>query len=183
MNASTASRPRVGISRCLLGDEVRYDGRHKRDDALLAGIGADVEWVPVCPEVEIGMGTPREPIQLVHARDGARTGSMRARLVGVTSRRDWTAAMSAWAAARVHQLQALDLCGFVLKADSPSCGLSAVPVIPAGEGRGLFAQALVDAMPDLPVEEESRLADPGVLDRFRIRVLARHRARHAHSRA
>jgi uncharacterized protein YbbK (DUF523 family) len=177
VSAPTASRPRVGISRCLLGDEVRYDGRHKRDDALLAGLGADVEWVPVCPEVEIGMGTPREPIQLVAAPDGVRAGSMRARLVGVASGRDWTAAMTAWAAARVRELQALDLSGFVLKADSPSCGRLAVPVIPAGEGRGLFAQALLDAMPDLPVEEESRLADPAELHRFRDRVLARHRAR------
>ena len=179
MSAPTPSRPRVGISRCLLGDEVRYDGRHRRHDALLAGLGADVEWVPVCPEVEIGMGTPREPIQLVAAADGARAGGMRARLVGVTSGRDWTAAMSAWAAARVRELQALDLSGFVLKTDSPSCGFSAVPVMPAGEGRGLFAQALLDAMPDLPVEEESGLADPGKLHRFRDRVLARHRARHA----
>jgi uncharacterized protein YbbK (DUF523 family) len=180
-----AERPRVGISRCLLGDAVRYDGRHKRDEALLDALGADVEWVPVCPEVEVGMGTPREPIELRAAPGGARSGGGLVRLVGVTSGRDWTDAMNAWASARVRELQALDLSGFVLKAGSPSCGLTGVAVAtaPGAAGRGLFAQALIDAMPDLPVEEESRLADACVRAEFRDRVFARHRERRARVRA
>ena len=178
-------RPRVGISQCLLGDEVRYDGGHKRDEPLLAVFGADVEWVPVCPEVEVGMGTPREPIQLVAAADGVQAGAARVRLMGVSSGRDWTAAMAAWAAARACELARLGLSGFIVKAGSPSCGVRDVRVHPSAVagGRGLFAQALADAMPDLPVEDESRLADARVRDEFRARVFARHRARQAHERA
>ena len=86
-------RPRVGISRCLLGDEVRYDGGHKRDALLLSTLGALVEWVSVCPEVEAGMGTPREAIDLVESDDGVAAGQARVRLLGVRSRADWTEAI------------------------------------------------------------------------------------------
>ena len=82
---TAASRPRVGISRCLLGENVRYDGGHKRDARLIEAFGAHVEWVPVCPEVEVGMGTPREPIQLVADQAGAPSGRARVRLTGVSS--------------------------------------------------------------------------------------------------
>ena len=181
---SAGDRPRVGISRCLLGDEVRHDGRHRRDDPLLAALGGAVEWVSVCPEVEVGMGIPREPIHLVAAPGGAPADRRRVRLLGVGSGRDWTDAMHAWAAARVRELERLDLAGFILKSESPSCGLT-VPVHHGGPhaGRGLFAEALAEAMPDLPVEEESRLADPGARERFRDRVFARHRARRARAPA
>jgi uncharacterized protein YbbK (DUF523 family) len=171
--------PRIGISRCLLGDEVRYDGGHKRDSLILGLFGSHVEWVPVCPEVEIGMGTPREPIQLVASRDGVPSGDERVRLVGVQSREDWTARMGAWAAERVRELARLKLSGYILKKDSPSCGMDAVPVRHADgvtrTGRGLFAQALVDALPDLPVEDEARLQDAAICERFIERVFAYHR--------
>jgi uncharacterized protein YbbK (DUF523 family) len=173
-------RLRIGISRCLLGDEVRYDGRHKRDPLILGLFGSQVEWVPVCPEVEIGMGTPREPIQLVASRDGVPSGHERVRLVGVESREDWTATMDAWAAERVCELAHLNLSGYILKKDSPSCGMEAVPVRHADgmtrTGRGLFAQALIDAFPDLPVEDEARLQDAAIREQFIERVFAYHRS-------
>lgn len=172
-------RPRVGISRCLLGDEVRYDGTHRRNEALIETFGRLVEWVAVCPEVEVGMGTPREPIRLMARADGERAGSGRVRLMGVTSGEDWTGRMQAWTEARVRELAALELSGYVLKARSPSCGIRDVLVYADPEstavtrdGRGVFARALVEAMPDLPVEDEERLGDPRVAAEFLRRVLA-----------
>ena len=119
-------RPRVGISRCLLGDEVRHDGGHKRDALLISTLGALVEWVPVCPEVEVGMGTPREAIDLIESDDGVPAGQARVRLLGAESRTDWTGRMTTWSAERV--LMCADLDGYVLKSDSPSCGLQDVRV-------------------------------------------------------
>ena len=174
-------RPRVGISRCLLGDEVRYDGGHKRDGLLLSSLGSLVQWVPVCPEVEAGMGTPREPIHLVASEHGVPAGNARARLLGVHTGRDWTHTMSAFVTARVRELAEQQLDGYVCKADSPSCGLEQVRVHGGAEtarsGRGLFAQALVTAFPDLPVEEDRRLSDRAVRERFLERVLAHRRLR------
>src|SRR5688572_8997389 len=141
-------------------------------------LGPYVEWVPVCPEVEVGMGTPREPIRLIAARDGVTSVTHRVRLVGVDSGHDWTAAMDRWQRERLRELAEAGLSGYVLKQDSPSCGLQGVPIQGgdgiAGSGRGLFAQALLDAMPDLPIEEEGRLHDRGVRDAFLDRVVAYH---------
>jgi uncharacterized protein YbbK (DUF523 family) len=172
-------RPRVGISRCLLGDEVRYDGGHKRDALLITTLGALVEWVPVCPEVEVGMGTPREAIDLVEREGGVPSGQARVRLLGFRSRTDWTETMTTWSAARVQTLADLD--GYVLKSESPSCGLQDVRVHGTGGvervGRGLFAEALVQLLPDLPVEEETRLRDAAMRSDFIQRVLAYQRLR------
>ena len=173
---SRVDRPRIGISRCLLGDEVRYDGGHKRDALLVDTLGPFVEWVPVCPEVEMGMGTPREPIQLVAAADGVPSGSHRVRLVGVSSGRDWTVSIVEWRRERLHELSRERLAGYVLKKDSPSCGLEGVRVhTPRGvvrAGRGLFAEALVATMPSLPIEDESRLLDRHRRENFVERVFA-----------
>ncbi|HVQ14492.1 MAG TPA: DUF523 domain-containing protein [Vicinamibacterales bacterium] len=172
-------RPRIGISRCLLGDEVRYDGGHKRDALLISTLGALVEWVPVCPEVEVGMGTPREAIDLIASDDGVQAGEARVRLLGVASRTDWTETMTTWSAARVRTLADLD--GYVLKSDSPSCGLQGVRVHgnsgATRVGRGLFAEALVQTLPGLPIEEERRLSDASVREDFLNRVLAYRRRR------
>lgn len=183
-----SDRPRVGISRCLLGDEVRYDGTHKRADDVIRDLGRYVEWVPVCPEVEIGMGTPREPIHLVASPDGAASARERVRLVAVDSGEDWTARMGGWARRRVEELRRLNLSGFVLKAGSPSCGIDRVRVShPTDEGgpdiretrtgRGLFAQAVMHAMPHLPVADEEQLSDSGAREAFLQRVRAVHRPR------
>jgi uncharacterized protein YbbK (DUF523 family) len=174
-------RPRVGISRCLLGDEVRYDGGHKRDDVLVSTLESLVEFVAVCPEVEAGMGTPREAVDLVASDDGVTAGAARVRLLGVRSRTDWTETMTTFSAARVRELLEQDLDGYVLKADSPSCGLEHVRVDRIGDlsrdGRGLFAQSLVNAFPDLPIEEERRLSDPAVCREFIAQVFAHQRRR------
>jgi uncharacterized protein YbbK (DUF523 family) len=160
--------PRVGISRCLLGDDVRYDGRNKYEPSLLEALAGAVEWVPVCPELEAGMGVPREPVQLVAHRVQA------VRLLGVESGRDWTDAMQAWTRDALTSVRLLGLSGFALKSGSPSCGIRDVPVVDAEPGSGLFVRALMAAMPGLPVEDEIRLRDPAVravfLDRIRERA-------------
>jgi len=166
---------RVGISTCLLGREVRWDGGHKRDRFLTDVLGGYVEWVPVCPEVELGMGTPREPVRLVRA-----AGEVR--MLGTKSGRDWTRAMRDFAAHRVRELAKLELCGYVLKKDSPSCGMERVRVYPGSgpasrDGLGLFAEALLAANESLPVEEEGRLNDPVLRESFIERLFAYRRLR------
>ena len=161
---------RIGISSCLLGRRVRFDGGHKRDPFLTDTFGRFVEWVPVCPEVEAGFGTPREAMRLVD--DGGRV-----RLLTVKTARDLTDTMERYARRRVEQLANENLCGYVLKKDSPSCGLSRVKVydrhnVPARTGAGLFAAALRARHPLLPIEEEGRLVDPRLRDNFAERVFA-----------
>lgn len=171
-------RPRVGISRCLLGDEVRHDGTHRLDETVIALLGPHVAWVPVCPEVEIGMGTPREPIHLVASPDGVSSIQERVRLFGVISGQDWTERMHTWARDRARDLAALDLSGYVFKARSPSCGIEDVVVHAIDHerrGRGLFAQALIEALPDLPVTDEASLSSAAARAQFLERVL-RHQA-------
>ena len=166
---------RVGISACLLGDKVRFDGGHKRDAFLTETFGRFVEWVPVCPEVECGLGTPRESMRLVRVEHGMR-------LLTVKSGADLTQRMERFSRSRAAALAGEDLSGFVFKKDSPICGLERVKVddghgTPVRSGRGLFAAALVDACLHLPVEEEGRLADPRLRDNFVERVFAYRRLR------
>jgi len=166
---------RIGVSSCLLGHAVRWDGGHKRDAFLVDRLAAFVEWVPVCPEAEIGLGIPRETIHLVR-------GGGALRLVGTRSGVDHGDAMRRWAALRLRELDRLDLCGYVLKKSSPSCGLERVPVrkpggMPEKTGRGVFASALIEAAPALPVEEEGRLHDPRLRENWIERVFAYRRLR------
>jgi uncharacterized protein YbgA (DUF1722 family)/uncharacterized protein YbbK (DUF523 family) len=161
---------RIGISACLLGDQVRFDGGHKRDHFLVDVLGPFVEWVKVCPEVEVGMGTPRETLRLI--RDGRET-----RMVTTRTGIDYTDRMRLWAKRRLQGLAADDLSGYVLKKDSPSCGMERVKVysadsMPERSGRGLFATALLARFPNLPVEEEGRLSDPRLRENFIERVFA-----------
>lgn len=178
---SAGSKPLVGISTCLLGQQVRYDGAHKRHDWLVDELGPQVIWVPVCPEVELGLGVPREPIQLVPLA-GRPPDSEVLRLIGAHSRRDLTEDMRAFAAARVEALAAERLSGYVFKTRSPSCGITRVKVYeypgedPPWEarGQGLFAAAFIARFPDLPVVEEHELDDPAVRASFTKRVRAAH---------
>ena len=171
------SRPiRIGISSCLLGQAVRFDGGHKRHEFLTDTLGSFVEWVPVCPEVECGLGTPRESMRLVRKDGGVR-------LLTVRSAVDLTDQMERYAQHRVSELRSEELCGYVLKKDSPSCGLLRVKLYPSADrdnapdrvGQGLFAAALVRAFPHLPIEEEGRLNDAHLRENFIERVFAYHR--------
>ncbi len=173
MTAAGSERIRVGISACLLGEEVRFDGGHKRDSFLADVLGRFVEFVPVCPEVEAGFGTPREALHLRRVE-----GTIR--LVTVTTDRDVTAPMNRAIRRRVPALDAERLSGYVLKKNSPSCGLERVKIYggtgaPSASGRGMFADALVRRFPQLPVEEEGRLADPLLRENFVERVFAYNR--------
>jgi uncharacterized protein YbgA (DUF1722 family)/uncharacterized protein YbbK (DUF523 family) len=166
---------RIGVSACLLGHEVRFDGGHKRDRFLTDTFGRFVEWVPVCPEEEAGFGTPREAMRLVES-DG------RLRLLTVKTAIDLTERMERYAQQRVERLARETLCGYVLKKDSPSCGNERVKVynahrVPTRSGQGLFAAALHAKLLFLPVEEEGRLSDPRIRDNFVERVFAYRRLR------
>lgn len=166
---------RIGVSACLLGEQVRYDGGHKRDPYLVETLGPYVEWVPVCPEVEMGLGTPRDTLRLV--RIGEET-----RMVMPKTGADHTEGMRSFAQRRVRELASPGLCGYILKKGSPSCGMERVRVfdaqgVPAKSGRGLFAEALLERSPHLPVEEEGRLADPRLRENFIERVFAYYRLR------
>ena len=161
---AASPRLRIGISQCLLGEPVRYDGGHKRDALLVDTLREQIEWVPVCPEVEAGLGTPRDRMQL----EGSAASP---RLVTLTTRMDLTSAMTRFGGRRVRELEALALCGFVFKARSPSCGLTDVPIYSSRgdtehNGAGLFARAVMKHFPRMPVEDEDRLHDPQILKNF-----------------
>jgi uncharacterized protein YbgA (DUF1722 family)/uncharacterized protein YbbK (DUF523 family) len=165
--AGTASdRPRVGVSSCLLGEEVRFNGGHKRFRFLTDELGPYVDWVPYCPEVEIGLGTPREPIRL----------TSEGRLVNRSGTADHTVPM-------LGLPLPFGLDGYVFKAKSPSCGIWGIPRYgPGGEpvaerGRGLYAERVIAADPLLAVEDEGRLSDPGLREAFVERVFAAARLR------
>jgi len=143
------------VSACLLGEALRYDGGSKPHEPLLRS--DRVRWVKVCPEVELGMPVPREPIRMERGPSGLR-------LVGVESRRDHTEAMSSWAEARLDALADEGICGFVLKARSPSCAHHDAAVFdaagglaPISSGPGMFAAALRRRFPDIPLADEEAL--------------------------
>ena len=166
MTSGFRGRPRVGVSSCLLGEEVRFNGGHKRYRFLADSLDPYVEWVAYCPEVSIGLGTPREAIRLT--ADG--------RLVNRGGTADHTAAMAA-----LPLPAGLD--GYVFKAKSPSCGIRAIPryredgVAVDHAGRGLYAARVLAAFPLLAVEDEGRLNDPGLRDSFVERIFAAARLR------
>jgi uncharacterized protein YbgA (DUF1722 family)/uncharacterized protein YbbK (DUF523 family) len=164
----TTSPLRLGISRCLLGDEVRFDGGHKKDSFLTDVFGRYVEWVPVCPEVEAGLGTPREAMRLVGDTQGPR-------LMTIKSGTDHTRALETMTTNRLAELKNLDLSGYVFKKGSPSCGIERVRIynehgMPNRNGVGLFARAFIEQFPLIPVEEEGRLCEPTLRENFIERV-------------
>ena len=166
---------RVGISSCLLGEPVRYDGGHKRDAFLTDELARHVEFVPLCPEVEIGLGVPRPTLRLERRGDDVR-------MVVTESGEDLTEPMRSWAQGAAERIAAAGLDGYVLKKSSPSCGMERVKVYdengaPARGGRGLFAAALMERLPLLPVEEEGRLRDARLREHFVARIFARARVR------
>ncbi|MDD5727051.1 MAG: DUF523 and DUF1722 domain-containing protein [Victivallales bacterium] len=155
---------KLGISSCLLGEAVRYDGQHKHDHYLTDVLGKYVDWLPVCPEVECGLPIPREAMHL--------TGnSASPHLVTVKTGRDLTEQMRNWCSRKISELEKLELCGFVFKSKSPSSGLYNVKIynakgVPQKNGTGMFARTFTEHFPLLPVEEEGRLHDAGLRSRF-----------------
>jgi len=155
---------RLGISACLLGEPVRYDGGHKRDRFITDTLGQYVEFVPVCPETECGLEVPRESMRL----EGDPASP---RLITSRTRVDQTDRMVAWARKRLEKLEQEDLCGFIFKSDSPSSGMERVRVygdkgVPERKGVGIFARMFMAHFPLLPVEEEGRLHDPKLRENF-----------------
>jgi uncharacterized protein YbgA (DUF1722 family)/uncharacterized protein YbbK (DUF523 family) len=164
------SKPRLGVSTCLLGERVRYDGGHKRDRFITDELGRLVEFVPVCPEVEVGFPTPRPPLRLVGTPDSAR-------LVFAESEEDVTDRMEAWARERCRELEDEDLCGYIFKSKSPSSGMERVKVydangVSSAAGVGVFARIFMEHFPLLPVEDDGRLHDGPLRENFIERVFA-----------
>jgi len=165
-----ASPIRIGVSACLLGERVRYDGGHKHDRYITDTLGRFFSFLPVCPEVGCGMSTPREAMRL----EG---DSANPRLMTRQSRIDKTDQMLAFCTSKTQELEKADLCGFIFKKDSPSSGLFRVKVygpagIPSKTGSGLFAAAMARHFPLLPMEEEGRLLDPQIRENFIERVFS-----------
>ena len=156
--------PRVGISQCHQGEAVRYDGDHKRSRVVVEVLGKHFEWVPICPEVDIGMGVPREPVHLFEDEGHIR-------LLGVTSGYDWTDSMNEYAEGWTSELASGEIHGFVLKSNSPSCGIDGVKLDDCSgaysrNGVGLFTRVLQTQLPALPIVDEQSLKDACVCECF-----------------
>jgi uncharacterized protein YbgA (DUF1722 family)/uncharacterized protein YbbK (DUF523 family) len=165
----------IGISSCLLGENVRYDGSHKLDHYLVETLGKYVEWVPVCPEVESGLPVPREAMRLVG-------DPVSPRLITRKSRKDHTEKMLRWAEKKCKELERQNLCGFIFKSRSPSSGIRNVKVytsagMPGRTGKGIFGGAFMEQFPLIPAEDDGRLHDPALRENFieRVFVLKRWR--------
>jgi uncharacterized protein YbbK (DUF523 family) len=159
---------KLGISACLLGQKVRYDGGHKLDRFLRDTLGQYVEFVPVCPEVECGFPVPREPLRLVGDPEAPR-------LVTIRGNHDYTVRMTKWAKIRLGALKKRGLSGFIFKSNSPSCGLQGVKVHnekgrEVRRGRGIFAGLFEKHFPLIPSEDETRLHDLKLRENFIERV-------------
>ena len=161
---------RIGLSTCLLGENVRFDGGHKRDRFVTDTLGQFLEFVPVCPEMECGLGVPRESMRLVGKPESPRLVTNRTKI-------DHTERMITWARKRVQELEKEDLCGFIFKSRSPSSGMERVRVynekgIPEKKGVGMFARIFMEHFPLLPVEEDGRLHDIRLRENFIERIFA-----------
>jgi uncharacterized protein YbgA (DUF1722 family)/uncharacterized protein YbbK (DUF523 family) len=166
---------KLGISSCLLGENVRYDGGHKLDHFLKDTLGEYVEYVSICPEVECGLGVPRESMHLEGDPDSLC-------LITTRTRQDMTQRMVNWARNRVTQLEKEALCGFIFKNDSPSSGMERIKIynenrMPVKKGVGIFAGIFMAHFPLLPVEDEGRLHDPVLRENFIERIFALKRLR------
>ncbi|MFP4084819.1 MAG: YbgA family protein [Desulfonatronovibrio sp.] len=159
---------KIGISTCLLGENVRYDGGHKLNRYLRDELGKYVNYIPVCPETESGLPVPREAMRLVGDPENPR-------LVTIQSRVDHTGRLEEWGRQKLEELDKENLCGFIFKAKSPSSGMERVKVYndkghPVPRGRGVFAGMFMDKFPLVPVEEDGRLHDPGLRENFITRI-------------
>lgn len=165
-NDKTMEKIPIGISSCLLGQQVRYDGGHKNNDYIVSTLGEHFHFLPFCPEVEIGLGIPREPVRLIRQADGIRCVGTKDNSLDVTDK------LIAAANQQAHWHS--QVCGYILKKDSPSCGMERVKVFnngqPGRDGSGIYARQLMHNFPHLPMEEEGRLCDPVLRENFIQRV-------------
>ena len=175
MQLENDNKIRLGISTCLLGEKVRYDGGHKLDRFLTDTLGQWVEYVTVCPEVECGLSTPREAMRLEGEPDNPR-------LVTNKTGKDLTEIMVNWGEKRLKELERENLCGYIFKSKSPSSGMERIKVynskgIPGKKGVGIWARMFMERFPLLPVEDEGRLHDPGLRENFIERIFVMQRWR------
>ncbi len=168
MEISSEKTIPVGVSSCLIGERVRWNGGHQLNPFIKEILGAFFHFIPVCPEYECGFGVPREPLRLVGDPSSPRLMTNRTKV-------DFTEKMTDWALNRVVGLEKHDLCGFIFKGKSPSSGLYKVKVYndkgyPVNQGRGVFARVFTDAFPLVPVEEDGRLCDDAIRENFIERI-------------
>lgn len=159
---------KIGISRCLLGENVRYDGGHKLDHYLKETLGMHVDWVGVCPEVEYGLPVPREAMRLVGDPESPRLLTIRTKI-------DHTEGMKRWADKRLKELERKNLCGFIFKSRSPSSGIRGVKVygetgVTSKSSAGIFGGAFLKYFSLLPAEDDGRLQDPQLRENFIERI-------------
>ena len=165
---------KIGMSSCLLGEEVRWDGDHKHDQYVRDVLGSYFDYVSICPEVDVGMGVPRETVALYGTLENPK-------MITKRSKTDWTKKMNHYTKDRIHELTKENLCGYVFKGKSPSCGIGKVPIYSEfgssrmRHGSGMFASSFVKVFPLVPVEDERRLHDPVIREKFIVRIFCFHR--------
>ena len=165
---------KIGMSSCLLGEEVRWDGDHKHDQYVRDVLGSYFDYVSICPEVDVGMGVPRETVALYGTLENPK-------MITKRSKTDWTKKMNHYTKDRIHELTKENLCGYVFKSKSPSCGIGKVPIYSefgssrVRRGSGMFASSFVKVFPLVPVEDEGRLHDPVIRENFIVRIFCFHR--------
>ena len=162
---------KIGVSSCLLGEKVRWNGDHKQDRYVREILGNYFEYVPVCPEMEVGMGVPRETVALYGTLEEPK-------MISKKSKIDWTERMNRYLKDRINQLTRDELSGYIFKSKSPSCGIARVPVFSetdrskARHGAGMFANAFIKKFPLVPIEDEGRLNDAKIRDNFIVRIFS-----------
>ena len=165
---------KIGVSSCLLGEKVRWNGDHKQDRYVRDVLGNYFEYIATCPEVDVGMGIPRETVALYGTLENPR-------MIGKKTQTDWTRKMNNYTKGRISELAKHDLCGYIFKSKSPSCGTGRVNVYSkfgsakVRQGLGMFASAFTKTLPLIPVEDEGRLHDPRIKENFIIRVFCFYR--------
>ena len=165
---------KIGMSSCLLGEEVRWDGDHKHDQYVRDVLGSYFDYVSICPEVDVGMGVPRETVALYGTLENPK-------MITKRSKTDWTKKMNHYTKDRIHELTKENLCGYVFKSKSPSCGIGKVPIYSEfgssriRYGSGMFTSSFIKAFPLVPVEDEGRLHDPVIRENFIVRIFCFHR--------
>lgn len=161
---------RIGISACLIGQKVRYDGSDKEDFFIKEKLGKFVLWIPICPEVEAGLPVPREPMQLEGDPESPR-------LMTIETRKDKTKVLEKCIHHKMKELIKSDICAFIFKSGSPSCGIRDIRIYnpktgKVKKGRGIFADAFIKTFPHIPVEDDKKLQEPQMIEKFLLKIFS-----------